>query len=109
MCWHRSTPLSLRSTATPTGGGPRGHRARLASSGNTTARGSVALTGAYQPGLVGECDEFGAGVAVEFLQNVADADLCDEGADDEPAGDLGVAEAAGDEQQDVVFAVGEFG
>jgi len=48
-------------------------------------------------------------VAVEFLQNVADANLCDEGADDEPAGDLGVAEAAGDEQQDVVFAVGEFG
>jgi hypothetical protein len=73
------------------------------------ARWSVALTGRYEPGLVGERDEAGAVVAVELAQDVADVALGGQGADDEPAGDLGVAEAAGDEQQDVVFAVGELG
>src|SRR5437879_6145226 len=72
-------------------------------------RASVRVAGGDQPGLIGECDERGAVAAVEFAQDVADVGLCGERADDEPPGDLGVAEALGDEAEDLAFAVGQLG
>ena len=46
-------------------------------------------------------------MAVEFSEDVADVAFGGEGADDEPAGDLVVVQAAGDQAQDVAFPVGE--
>jgi hypothetical protein len=57
--------------------------------------------------LVGDRDQPGAVVAVEFAQDVADVALGGEGADGEPAGDLAVVEAAGDQPQDLEFAFGQ--
>jgi hypothetical protein len=48
-------------------------------------------------------------MAVEFAQDVADVAFGGERADDEPAGDLRVAQAAGHEHEHVAFAVGEPG
>jgi CheY-like chemotaxis protein len=69
----------------------------------------VGLAWSDQSAFVGECDESDAVVAVELAQDVADVALCGQGADAEPAGDLGVAETPSEEQQDVVFSVGQFG
>jgi hypothetical protein len=47
--------------------------------------------------------------AVDFAQDVADVGLGGHGADHEAAGDLGVAQAAGDQAQDLALALGQLG
>src|SRR5262245_369299 len=61
----------------------------------------LAGAGCDDPGFVGEGDELGAVVAVELAEDASDVRLGGEGADDEPAGDLRVAEAAGHELEDL--------
>jgi hypothetical protein len=48
-------------------------------------------------------------VALEFAQDVADVALGGERTDHEPAGDLVVIQAAGDQPEDLEFAVGQLG
>jgi hypothetical protein len=64
---------------------------------------------AAEPGLVGEGDERGAVAAVELVQDVSDVGLGGEGADHEPARDLGVPQALGDEAVDLALALGQLG
>ena len=62
-----------------------------------------------EAGLVGERDELGAVVAVELGEDASDVGLGGERADDELAGDVGVAEAGGYQPEDLAFALGELG
>jgi hypothetical protein len=70
---------------------------------------SAGLAGCDEASLVSEGDERGAVVAVELAQDVVDVGLCGQRADDEAAGDLGVAESACDVGQYLAFALGEVG
>jgi len=62
-----------------------------------------------EPTLVGEGHERGAVAAAELAQDVADVGLRGERADHQAAGDLGVAEAAGDQLSDLALAVSQLG
>jgi hypothetical protein len=60
-----------------------------------------------EAGFVGERYELGAVVAAELGEHTGDMGLGGERADHEPRGDLGVAEACGDQPQDLALARGE--
>lgn len=78
-------------------------------SGMPCGLGSVLFAGGDESALVGDRDEPGAVVAVEFAQDLADVALGGEWTDRGPVGDLVVVEAAGDQPQDLEVTLGKFG
>ena len=69
----------------------------------------VTRPGLHEPGFVGEDDGLDAVAEREFLEDVGDVGLHGRLADEERPGDLAVGESAGDEPEDLEFAVAELG
>src|SRR5215211_213735 len=83
-------------------------RSRSSTPGKLAAGGSIRRgSGLDQAALVGDHDELGAVAGAELEQDAADVGLGGGGADDQPFGDLLVAEAGGDQGQHLAFALGQ--